>query len=93
MYLKEVYDSPYNRHPEVCGAYHIPPDLMINDCTLREGEQTAAANFTLDEKLETRDPQPVTRNTLCAILSAPCANVQGATRNPQRGTDSTDLTD
>jgi isopropylmalate/homocitrate/citramalate synthase len=45
-------DSQYNRIPEVNRSFSFRPDLMINDCTLREGEQTAAANFTLVEKLE-----------------------------------------
>jgi isopropylmalate/homocitrate/citramalate synthase len=52
MDRNQITDSPYNRHYEVTESFNLSPVLIVNDCTLREGEQTAAANFTLEEKLE-----------------------------------------
>lgn len=41
--------SPLNRFPEVRDSY--PPSVLIADVTLREGEQAAEVNFTLEEKV------------------------------------------
>lgn len=44
--------SGLSRDPAVLGGLDLPRRVLISDCTLREGEQTADVNFTPDEKLE-----------------------------------------
>lgn len=39
--------SPYNRVAQRVAQWH---DVIVNDCTLREGEQSAQAAFSCDEK-------------------------------------------
>jgi len=47
-----VADSPYNHIEPLKAMRSIKSNLIINDCTLREGEQAALANFSLKQKLE-----------------------------------------
>lgn len=47
--MKELYRlSPYNR--QTLDLSHAPKRVMINDCTLREGEQSSESAFSLADK-------------------------------------------
>lgn len=46
------YLSVYNQAAPVRSGLRLRSDVIINDCTLREGEQAAEVNFSADEKVE-----------------------------------------
>lgn len=46
------YLSGFNQDPAVLAGLRLRPDLIINDCTLREGEQASEVNFGTDGKVE-----------------------------------------
>jgi 2-isopropylmalate synthase len=43
--------SGLSRDPAVLAGLDLPERVLVSDCTLREGEQTADVNFTPEEKL------------------------------------------
>ena len=43
--------SAFNADPGVRGEQAFAPRVILNDCTLREGEQASEVNFTLDARL------------------------------------------
>jgi isopropylmalate/homocitrate/citramalate synthase len=43
--------SPYNFAPEVTGEMTLARDIIISDCTLRDGEQMPGVVFGLDDKV------------------------------------------
>jgi len=45
------YLSKLNFLPEVTGAYHFSPEIILSDCTLRDGEQQAGIVFTKEDKI------------------------------------------
>lgn len=48
----DAHLSPYVRRPEVLCGGSISPDVIVCDCTAREGEQAAAVDFGVDLKVE-----------------------------------------
>jgi isopropylmalate/homocitrate/citramalate synthase len=45
------FSSPWNYLPEVTDSFHLPEKIQIHDVTLRDGEQQAGVEFTVDDKL------------------------------------------
>lgn len=45
------FSSPWNYLPEVIGNLRLPEKVTIHDVTLRDGEQQAGVEFTVDDKL------------------------------------------
>lgn len=43
--------SPLNAHPDVAGSFTPPAHVLLNDVTLREGEQSAGVSFPVDRKV------------------------------------------
>ena len=43
--------SAINADPAVRGGQSFAPRVVLNDCTLREGEQASEVNFDLDARL------------------------------------------
>ncbi len=50
--IDREYLSVFNQDPAALSGLRLRPDLIINDCTLREGEQASEVNFGADEKVE-----------------------------------------
>jgi isopropylmalate/homocitrate/citramalate synthase len=48
----DAYLSPFARRPEVREALRVRPDIIICDCTAREGEQAAGVDFGAEIKVE-----------------------------------------
>lgn len=48
----DAYLSPFARRPEVQGALRVRPDIVVCDCTAREGEQAAGVDFGVEIKVE-----------------------------------------
>lgn len=46
------YLSPHVRRPEARAGFNLPADIIVCDCTAREGEQAAAVDFGADLKVE-----------------------------------------
>jgi 2-isopropylmalate synthase len=44
--------SGFNGDPAVRAGQSFVPEVVLNDCTLREGEQASEVNFGLDERLK-----------------------------------------
>jgi len=49
--IRTSFISGLSRDPAVTKDLDLPESVIISDCTLREGEQTADVNFTPEEKL------------------------------------------
>ncbi|MDF1595215.1 MAG: pyruvate carboxyltransferase [Acidimicrobiia bacterium] len=45
------FSSPWNYLPEVTDSFNLPEKIQIHDVTLRDGEQQAGVEFTVDDKL------------------------------------------
>lgn len=50
MIREGLHLGPANAVPSVLDIPNLPRRVIINDCTLRDGEQTANVNFTLEDK-------------------------------------------
>ena len=51
--MKEnIHVSQYNFHPEVVSGFRLPASIIVNDVTLREGEQGSEVKFSAQEKVE-----------------------------------------
>jgi isopropylmalate/homocitrate/citramalate synthase len=51
MEEEHLATSPYNQAPQVLAGLRLPAKVIINDATLREGEQAAEVSFSLEEKI------------------------------------------
>jgi 2-isopropylmalate synthase len=51
MIHEGLHLGPANAVPSVMDISTLPRRVIINDCTLRDGEQTANVNFTLEDKI------------------------------------------
>lgn len=52
MNRQETYLSQYNDDPAVTAALNLPASVIVNEVTLREGEEGAESAFSTEEKIE-----------------------------------------
>lgn len=48
---EQWFSSPWNYLPEVTEGFNLPDSVEIHDVTLRDGEQQAGVEFTVDDKV------------------------------------------